>query len=216
MRKTIKITLCLALLLILSITALAYERAYVSCDVLNVRVSPNTECDIIKQVRTNTPVDIIYTTDTGWCSVLFEDNTTGFVSARYLKMENEINSSIAGNQIAEDAYKYLGCRYVYGTEGPNTFDCSGFTSFLYKKYGYTLPRASYSQASVGRYIEKEKLKAGDLLFFSNSSTNNIGHVGIYVGGGEFIHASTSNRGVVKDSLSSDYYVRHYKTARRIV
>ena len=216
MRKIIKITLCLALLLILSITAFAYEKAYVSCDVLNVRVSPNTECDIIKQIKTNTPVDIIYTTDTGWCSVLFEDNTTGFVSAKYLKMEKEINSSIEGNQIAQEAHNYLGYRYVYGTAGPNTFDCSGFTSFLYKKYGYTLPRASYSQASVGTYINKNDLKAGDLVFFSNSSTNKIGHVGIYVGGGEFIHASTSNRGVVKDSLSTDYYVRHYITARRIV
>lgn len=216
MQKTIKITLCLALLLILSITAFAYEKAYVSCDVLNVRVSPNTECDIIKQIKTNTPVDIIYTTDTGWCSVLFEDNTTGFVCARYLKMEKEINSSIEANAIAQKAHNYLGCRYVYGTAGPSTFDCSGFTSYIFKQYGYSLPRTSYSQATVGEYIDKSNLKAGDLVFFSNSSTRSIGHVGIYVGDGEFIHASTSTRGVVKDSLSSDYYTRHYITARRIV
>ncbi len=216
MQKTIKITLCLVLILILSITGFAYERAYVSCDVLNVRVSPNTECAIIKQVTTNTPVDIIYTTNTGWCSVLFEDNSTGFVSARYLKMEKDINSSLDGNAIASEAHNYLGYKYVYGTAGPNTFDCSGFTSYLYKKYGYTLPRSSYTQATVGTYIDKNDLKAGDLVFFSNSSTSNIGHVGIYVGNGEFIHASTSNRGVVKDSLSTDYYIRHYITARRIV
>lgn len=216
MKKTIKSILCITLLFILSVSAFAYERAYVSCDVLNVRVSPNTECSIIKQITTNTPVDIIYTTDTGWCSVLFEDNSTGFVCARYLKMEKEINSSLHGNAIANDAHNYLGYRYVYGTAGPNTFDCSGFTSYLYKKYGYSLPRTSYSQATVGTYIDKSNLKAGDLVFFSNSSTSRIGHVGIYIGEGEFIHASTSTRGVVKDSLSSDYYTRHYITARRIV
>ncbi|MBR1969265.1 MAG: C40 family peptidase [Clostridia bacterium] len=216
MQKTIKITLCLALLLTLSITAFAYEKAYVSCDVLNVRVSPNTDCQVIKQITTNTPVDIIYTTDTGWCSVLFEDNTTGFVCATYLRMANSTSSSATGDAIAQEAHNYLGYKYVYGTAGPNTFDCSGFTSYLYKKYGYSLPRVSSSQATVGSVIAKSELKKGDLVFFSNSSTSKIGHVGIYVGDGEFIHASTSTRGVVKDKLSSDYYTKHYITARRIV
>ncbi len=216
MRRIIKITLCLVLLLTLSITSFAYERAYVSCDVLNVRVSPNTECQIIKQITTNTPVDIIYTTNTGWCSVLFEDNTTGFVCATYLRFENNINSSLTGEAIAQEAHNYLGYKYVYGTAGPNTFDCSGFTSYLYKKYGYSIPRVSSTQATVGTHVEKSDLKEGDLVFFSNSSTSKIGHVGIYVGNGEFIHASTSTRGVVKDKLSSDYYTRHYITARRIV
>ena len=136
MKKTIKSILCITLLFILSVSAFAYERAYVSCDVLNVRVSPNTECSIIKQITTNTPVDIIYTTDTGWCSVLFEDNSTGFVCARYLKMEKEINSSLHGNAIANDAHNYLGYRYVYGTAFRQTASGTARRTAKYRRCEY--------------------------------------------------------------------------------
>lgn len=213
MRKTIKTALCILFTFVLSVTALAYEKAYVKCDVLNVRVSPNADCEIIKQITNWTPVDIIYTTDTGWCSVKLNDNTTGFVSAQYLQICESLD---AGITIASDAHNYLGCRYVYGASGPSSFDCSGFTTYLYKKQGYSIPRTASMQSTIGTYVDKSNLQLGDLVFFSNRTDKRINHVGVYIGDNSFIHASTSTRGVVKDSLSSSYYTNHYITARRIV
>ena len=214
MRKSLKTILCLILILLLNVNAFAYDKAFVICDVLNVRVSPNTDCEVINKLYTNTSVDVIYTTNTGWCCVKLSDNSTGFVSAKYLQFG--LPSTNNGLTIANDAHNYLGCSYVYGASGPSSFDCSGFTSYLYKKYGYSIPRTASMQGTIGTYVDKSNLQLGDLVFFSNRSDKKINHVGIYTGNGNFIHASTSTRGVVKDSLSSNYYTNHYITARRIV
>jgi len=156
----------------------------------------------------------------GWYNIKMSDGVTGFVFAPYIKKlvpgfldsyQNDIGSSIAS-----DAYNYIGCRYVYGSSGPSSFDCSGFTSYLYKQYGVKLPRTSTEQGTVGTYIDKSMLSYGDIVCFSNRRDRVINHVGIYVGDGNFIHASTSTRGVVMDSLSAKYYENHYVTARRVL
>ena len=93
--------------------------------------------------------------------------------------------------------------------GANTFDCSGFTSYVYKHFGYTLNRTSTDQRSNGTAVKKANLQAGDIVCFS-------GHVGIYVGDGKFIHAANSKKGVIISSLSESYYSKNYITARRIL
>jgi len=198
-------------------TVSATEQGYVNCNMLNVRVSPNTECAVLTQLPFGTPFDIIYA-DNGWYNIRMQDNVTGFVSAPYVKKgikDITLHSDVA-SQIVTDAHQYLGYRYVYGTAGPSSFDCSGFTSYLYKKYGYSLPRSSYEQGSYGTYIEKSDLVPGDLLFFSNRGDRRINHVGLYIGDGNMIHASTSNRGVVLNSIYSSYYTTHYVCARRVL
>lgn len=213
MKKYI-ITIVLAIILMISfLPTLANETGYVNCDVLNVRVSPNTSSGIVTKLPYGTKLDIIYT-DNGWYNIRMQNGLTGFVSAQYLSFApkgSEVAASVAG-----DAYNYLGCNYVYGSAGPNSFDCSGFTSFLYKKQNISLPRTSLDQGSAGTYVEKSELEIGDLVFFSNRRDRRINHVGIYVGNDEFIHAATSGRGVVKDNLYEDYYQRNYITARRVV
>ena len=207
-------TLIIALVLLFSFsTVYAAQVGYVNCDVLNVRVSPSTQSEIVTRLYYGTKLDIIYT-DNGWYNIRMADGVTGFVSAPYLSKSTAGSGS--ASKAASDAFNYLGCSYVYGSSGPSSFDCSGFTSFLYKKQGVSLPRTSFDQGSAGVYVEKSALKEGDLVFFSNRSDRRINHVGIYVGNNEFIHASTSTRGVVKDSLQKDYYVRNYVTARRVV
>lgn len=195
----------------------AEESAYVNCNLLNVRVSPTTDSEIVTQLPYGSRLEIIYA-DLGWYNVRMENGVTGFVFAPYITKAEIIvnNPDGVGEKVASDAHNYLGYSYVYGTSGPNTFDCSGFTSYLYKQYGVTLPRTSYSQGSYGTYVDKSQLLPGDIVCFSNRSDRRINHVGIYVGEGQFIHASTSSRGVVKDSLSSSYYERNYVTARRVV
>ncbi len=113
------------------------------------------------------------------------------------------------------AKNLLGKGYVYGDEGPDTFDCSGFTYYVFQAFGVTLPRESRVQATAGVYVKKENLLPGDLVFFSTSSSASVGHVGIYLGNNEFIHAANSARGVCTDSLTSTYYTNHYVTARRV-
>ena len=103
---------------------------------------------------------------------------------------------------------------MYGASGPNSFDCSGFAQYVYKQYGYYLNRTADAQAYNGWYVSKSELEPGDLVFF-NTSGNGIGHVGIYIGNDQFVHASTSRTGVIISSLNQSYYVSRYVTARRI-
>ena len=142
------------------------------------------------------------------------NGVTGFVSANYVSTA-PVAASV-GVQAAQTVQKYIGHSYSYGASGPNSFDCSGLTSYVYRQHGVSLPRSSGSQGSSGVYVAKTNLAAGDLVFFSNRGDRKINHVGIYVGDNKFVHAATSRRGVVMDNLTSSYYVNHYVTARRVV
>ena len=217
MLKKLFSSMLLLILMLSSLTVFAEEAGYVNCNLLNVRISPTTSSNIVTQLPYGSKLEIIYA-DLGWYNVRMENGVTGFVFAPYIT-KAEVVASVPnkiGTSVASDAYKYLGYRYVYGTAGPRTFDCSGFTSYLYKQYGVTLPRSSNSQGAFGTYVEKSNLIPGDILCFSNRKDRKINHVGVYVGDGNFIHASTSTRGVVLDNLSENYYINHYVTARRVV
>lgn len=216
MKKLICILMVIFTFNLSSINIYAYENGFVNCNALNVRVSPNTDCGIVTTLSRGTEFEIIYT-DNGWYNIRMQNGVTGFVCADYVT-KNQL-SAAGGNvtaKIVSDAYRYIGSRYSYGSSGPNAFDCSGFTSYIYKQSGYSLPRTSTSQGSFGTYVAKENLNPGDLVFFSNRSDRTINHVGIYIGDSNFIHASTSSRGVVLDSLNSSYYINHYVCARRVV
>ena len=122
----------------------------------------------------------------------------------------------AGQTIVETAMKYLGCPYVYGGTSPSGFDCSGFVQYVYNECGISVTRTAASiYASDGVAVDKSALEPGDVLCFSNSSEA-VGHVGIYIGNGQFIHASTSSTGVIISPLDMDYWVRNYVGAKRIV
>lgn len=127
------------------------------------------------------------------------------------------SSGATGSGIVEYAKKYLGYKYVSGGSSPETgFDCSGFTSYVYKHFGISISRTSGAQASNGTAVSKSNLQAGDLVIFNNKSNSSVGHVGIYIGGNTFIHAGSSRTGVITTSLSDSYYSKRYVTARRII
>lgn len=117
-------------------------------------------------------------------------------------------------QVVRTALAYRGSRYVRGGTGARGFDCSGFTRFVYAKYGVELPHSSKSQASCGKHVEKSDLREGDLVFFKTRG-GGISHVGIYIGDRKFIHASTPKTGVIVSSLDQPYYASRYKGARRV-
>ena len=127
------------------------------------------------------------------------------------------SGTTSGNSVVSYAKQYLGCKYVSGGSSPTTgFDCSGFTSYVYKHFGISISRSSGAQASNGTAVSKSNLQAGDLVIFNNRSNTAIGHVGIYIGGNTFIHAGNSGTGVITTSLSDSYYSSRYVTGRRII
>ncbi len=126
------------------------------------------------------------------------------------------------DNVMDEAFSHLGARYRLGTSGPYSFDCSGFTSYVFKRTGIELSRTSSAQYRQGRPVDKDELQAGDLVFFTSPrSGKSIGHVGIVVdvdmetGKFTFIHASTSFGVMVSDSDES-YFVHRYVGARRII
>lgn len=128
---------------------------------------------------------------------------------------------IAHNLLAE-ASKYRGRSYKLGATGPRQFDCSGFTGYIFKLMGYSLPRTAQEQSKVGKRVERNNLQPGDLVFFKRPAARAAGHVGIVysvnneTGDFTFIHASTT-RGVVIENLSnSGYFVKRYMGARRVI
>lgn len=125
--------------------------------------------------------------------------------------------STKATDIIATGKKYLGAPYVYGASGSKSFDCSGFTTFVFKQHGITLPRATTGQATFGTKVSKSDLQPGDLLIFSNTYKKGPSHAGIYMGNGQFIHASSvGSGGVVISDLNSNYYSNHFSYGRRVL
>lgn len=131
-------------------------------------------------------------------------------------------NEIVANAMLNYAKNYIGRPYRLGSTGPSTFDCSGFTSYVFHQFGYDLLRSSKSQYTQGDNVSRDDAQPGDLIFFSGRKAGKtVGHVGIITdinpitGAVSFIHASTS-RGVRIDTLSDPYYSNRYIGIKRIL
>ncbi|HWP98820.1 MAG TPA: stalk domain-containing protein [Syntrophomonadaceae bacterium] len=120
------------------------------------------------------------------------------------------------SRLLEKAAEYLHTPYKFGGQTPAGFDCSGFVQYVFGQFGYKLPRVASAQALIGVSVSKSDLMPGDLVFF-NIDGSGISHVGIYVGNGKFIGASSQESGgVIYSSLSDKYYAAKYAGARRVL
>jgi cell wall-associated NlpC family hydrolase len=126
------------------------------------------------------------------------------------------SSNYIANNIENTAKSLLGTDYKYGANGPYQYDCSSFTKHVFSKQGINIPRVSRDQAQRGQYIQARQLQKGDLVFFDSKKSARISHVGIYLGRGDFIHASSSQDKVAISNLSSNYYSKHFKWGRRVI
>ena len=222
-------------------TKIDEKTMYVNTTSIYIRKGPGTNYEIVDSLILNSQVTVI--AESGdWYKVKVSEKE-GYVAKRLLsnqkqeetnRSEEERNtetentevqstsnlatSSSKGQEIVAFAQKYLGCKYVYGGSGPSTFDCSGFTMYVYKNFGVSLSHSATAQSKVGTYVDKSDLQPGDLVFFKDYETMaGIGHCGIYVGDGNFIHASSGTGYCVKIStLTTGSYNTRYVTARRVI
>lgn len=154
----------------------------------------------------------------GWYQVTF-GQSTGYIPAEYAQPVHyaDYEGTSATNTVREEliayAYTYLGTPYVYGGSSYSGTDCSGFTMAVFAKFGYSLSHGASDQYYAATSVSSEERQAGDLVFFD--TFGGISHVGIYLGGGQFIHASSSG-GVKVNSLYESYYAACYLGAGRIL
>ena len=195
---------------------------------VNLRTSPITGEVILKLSRES--YVSVKDFKEGWYNIITADDKEGWIHQDYLTIVFDKNStqeisrssstrSASLLKMVDYAKKYIGTPYKYATSGPSSFDCSGFTSYVYKQFGIKLPRTSVDQSKTGEKVTKENLGMGDLVFFDTSGVNNgkITHVGIYISDGTFIHASSGKNAkkVVISDLNDGYYKNTYVTARSI-
>ena len=217
------------------------KKGYISASTsANIRETASTSATIINTLTRNTGVTIIgeegdfykiqYQDITGYIAKsLISDKPVEVTSRGTIdrqgtensKQTNEATETSAnateGQKVVDFAKQYLGYSYVYGGTTPTGgFDCTGFTYYVYNACGHSLSRSCSVQSTTGTAVSKENLQAGDLLLFNNGSNGSIGHVGIYIGDGMFIHAVNARRGVDTDTINSGYYYTYYYSARRII
>jgi len=154
-------------------------------------------------------------------NVKLADGRTGWVSAGDVVLEETRKPLPVSDRwsvksdIVRTAYAYRGTRYRFGGTSGRGFDCSGFVKFVYATKGIKLPHSSRELFNHGTPVSKVDVQPGDLVFFKNTYRYGISHVGLYVGDGRFIHASTHRGGVRVDNLSDAYFSRRYAGAKRI-
>lgn len=207
-----------------------YSTGKVKGSNVNVRIKPALNGDIVTTLGLDSYVSIKSYKD-GWYNIITSNGQEGWIHQDYVAVvldgsenpKTEISRSagrLAGvSRVIDFAKKYLGTPYKYGTSGPSSFDCSGFTSFVFKNTGIAISRSSRDQAHDGEKVGKGDLRIGDLVFFDTVGKvdGNITHVGIYIGDGKFIHASSGKNAkkVVISDLNEGYYKDRFVTARRL-
>ncbi len=188
---------------------------------VRMRSGPGTNYSILGTYNNGTPLTITGTSG-NWTAVTI-NGVKGYVNSTYVTTTKSDGGSTGsstpsgsiGETIVATAKQYMGAPYVYGGMSPSGFDCSGFVNYVYKLCGYSMSRvASSIYNNNGTYVEKANLQLGDLVFFASNSSS-IGHVGIYIGNGQFIHSSSGAGCVVISDLSSSYYLKNYVGAKRI-
>lgn len=203
----------------------------IKSDAVNIRTQPNTNSDVMLQLNKDDCVDVNGIVD-GWYRIAIDD-TAGYICADYLTFDQTTMTDTPNNvqhaalyspaQASEQADKllsyanqFLGTPYRYGGSTPNGFDCSGFTTYVFRNaLGIGLPRTSTEQSQTyTRIATTAELLPGDLVFFG--SNGKVNHVGIYAGAGEFIHSPNTGSYVRYDTLNSGSYQNRFLWGGRVL
>lgn len=207
MSKKILSLLCILVIAfsMFSITASANQYVYVTGDVLNIRSGPSTSHDILGQAYYGD--SLVVCGKEGTWYLIYYWGVTGYVSGDYVSSYHPDKIPTTGERVCDYAKNFIGVPYVYGGNSPSQgFDCSGFVKYVFANFGVNLPRTSYSQMNVGTPVTRNELVPGDLVVFRGG-----GHVGIYVGNNQYIHAPQTGRNVSVEDMNRELYC-----ARRLV
>jgi cell wall-associated NlpC family hydrolase len=195
---------------------------------VNVRNMPSTENTSVVSQLSNAEIKV-HSKEEDWYHITTPDGAEGYVFSDFVGFDTveavesveatPVAASIDSTDILAIAKSKLGCPYVWAGEGPDSFDCSGFAKYCFKEaYGVILPHSASAISTMGTTIPKDQLQAGDFVFFTTNRSGNVNHVGIYIGNGEFIHASSSSYNghqVHINPLNKGFYSEVYKWAKRI-
>ena len=195
-------------------------QGYISGNNVRMRAGASMNSQILCELFYGNTVTITGTSG-DWTAVIY-NGQAGYVYSQYVKEGSYSNTvspdaggTVAGRQVADFALQFVGYNYCWGGASPETgFDCSGLVYYTYKNFGYTLNRVACDQAQNGVHVEPSELQPGDILCFYSGGSY-IGHVGIYLGDNQFVHAANSSTGVIISDLSGYYADRGYE-ARRII
>lgn len=186
---------------------------------LNLRSGPGTGYSKVVSIPSSAVLTITGE-ENGWYKTSY-NGKEGYVSSDYIIISNSaaaasVNSDLASQVIAY-AKQFMGRPYVYGASGPNSFDCSGFTSYVYKHFGYSLNRSAAGQYSNGTPIDQSQMQPGDLILWrAYGSSSTATHVGIYIGNNQYIHASSTGKCIKIDDMSYAVSSRYVVGVRRIL
>lgn len=189
---------------------------------LNMRSAPTPDAAVLCSIPDDTVLQLTGI-NSGWYKTTY-NGKTGYVSSNYVSLRSvdAVTTTSAakpsgGGNVVACAKKYLGVDYVYGGSSPSGFDCSGFTKYVYSQLGYTLNRTASTQLKNGAAVSRSSLQPGDLVFFRKTGSSYAAtHVGIYVGGSQFIHACSTDDQVQISSLDSAWYSKIFVGGRRIL
>lgn len=214
----------------------------INANKLCIRASASTNAKQVGSAPNGSTLSLVGLSSNGWYRVKY-GSVVGYASAYYIQVvetraattttsrgstttstttntttttTKPATSSTNGSSVVATARAQMGKPYSYGASGPSAYDCSGLVYYCYKQHGKTVARNSAAQYSSTVRISKSQLQQGDLVFFSNeNSGGRIAHVGIYAGGGQYIHASTASYQVTTSSLDSSWASRYYVGAGRV-
>ncbi|MGL6107139.1 C40 family peptidase [Romboutsia sp.] len=194
----------------------------VTTGTLNVRSGASTSYSVVTKVYSGDKVEILESSN-GWYKIKLSNGKIGWASSQYISTSSTGGSTEESKpsqdkvqKVVDLAHDQIGKPYVWGAEGPNSFDCSGLTYYVYKQVGVTLPRVSRDQYSAGKSVSKSDLQPGDLIFASTDGSGKISHVGIYVGNGYMIHSPKPGDVVQKSNMNNSYWNNAYVGARRVL
>ena len=229
----------------LTVSDVAIASGTVKANDVNVRSKPDYSSEVLQKLDKGAKVSIFERT-AEWYRIQIGEDRYGWISRDFVTAKTDTVSrgittevkppvepdakpdegdvavtdgdgTDVRQQIVAYAMEFLGVKYVYGASSPKGFDCSGFAMYVFKHFGIKLERTSANQGAHGTKIKRSELKPGDLVFFdTNGGLNGISHVGIYIGSGKFIHASSYNHKVIISELNTGNYNKEFMRARKYV